>query len=276
MLYQKHHVDAAFSADPEAPDAGLFAATSTIRSVHNEAILLLGGGRALLLQLAHPAVAAGVAAHSSYGVRRFDRLLGTIRSTLAMVYGTRERALAAARSINRLHDGVHGPGYDARDPALLLWVLSTLVDTTVLMHERFVRPLTSEELSSYYDDILTLGPRLGLPRSVMPPTLPALHEYFDATLETLQVTGEARAIATELFRPGRGLQAPMPIAAQLTAGLLPHRIRDQYGLSWGAGRESMLRVLASVSRRGLPLLPLSLRTTPRFLLPPLDRSYRSV
>ena len=276
LLYQKHCGDATSWAHPEALNEPFFSPGSAIRSVHNEGVLLLGGGRALLLQLAHPAVAAGVAAHSSYSVRRYERLLDTIRSTLAMIYGTREQALSAARRINGLHGRVHGPGYDARDPALLLWVLSTLVETTVVVHERFVRPLTAAEEAAYYEDILTLAPLLGLPRATMPSTLQGLHEYFEATLETLHVTDEARSICTELFRANLGLQAPMPIAGQLAAGLLPPRIRDEYGLSWGPRRESMLSALAWMCRRTLPVLPPALRRMPGFLLPPGSTTSRSV
>ena len=103
--------------------------------VLHEGVLLLGGGRALLMQIAHPLVASGVAEHSNFRTDRIDRLLRTLRLTLAIVFGSREQALAAAGSINRVHEGVAGAGYAARDPELLLWVLATLIDTSLAMHD---------------------------------------------------------------------------------------------------------------------------------------------
>src|SRR5262245_593185 len=128
-----------------------------IRRVHSEAIVLLGGGRALLLQLAHPAVAAAVAEHSSFQKRRLERLLGTLKPTLAIVFGDARTATAAASSINATHARVQSAAYDARDPDLLLWVLATLIDTALLMHCRFLRPLSSVEEQSYYQDMLRAG-----------------------------------------------------------------------------------------------------------------------
>src|ERR1041385_5155266 len=100
--------------------------TSMIRRVHSEAVVLLGGGRALLLQLAHPAVAAAVAEHSSFRERRVGRLLGTLKPARAIVFGDGPTASAAACSINNIHARIQSAGYDARDPDLLFWVLATL------------------------------------------------------------------------------------------------------------------------------------------------------
>ncbi|MBM4443638.1 MAG: DUF2236 domain-containing protein, partial [Candidatus Rokubacteria bacterium] len=108
-------------------------------------------GRALLLRIAHPAVAAAVARHSRYRADPLARLLRTLRPTLAIVFGT--PAEAAAR-INAVHTRVAGPGYRATDPALLAWVLATLIDTALLMHDRFVRPLPAPVRARYYDEML--------------------------------------------------------------------------------------------------------------------------
>src|SRR6516165_7519627 len=135
-----------------APEAGLWLHPpgSITWGIGREAVLLLGGGRALLLQLAHPAVAAGVAEHSDFRSRPLRRLLRTLKLTLSLSFGTRAQALAAARTINRTHQRVRGPGYEATDPRLLLWVHTTLVESTFATHAAFIRPLSVEERAAYY------------------------------------------------------------------------------------------------------------------------------
>ena len=110
-------------------DAGLFGQGSEAWRLNREAMLLLGAGpRALLLQIAHPAVAAGVAEHSDFRADPWRRLAATLRSYLTIVYGTTAVARAEIRRLNALHRAVVGPGYSARDPELALWVHATLID----------------------------------------------------------------------------------------------------------------------------------------------------
>src|ERR1700704_720385 len=120
---------------------GLYEDDSITRRVNRENILLLGGGRALLMQLAHPKVAAGVDDHSDFRPRPIRRLRRTVVMTMAIVFGKRETALAAARSVNQAHGRVQGEDYRALDPDLLLWVHATLVDSALVTYEKFVPPL---------------------------------------------------------------------------------------------------------------------------------------
>jgi len=113
--------------------------------VNREAALLLGGGRALLMQVAHPLVAAGVAEHSDFQRDPLARLNRTMELSLALTFGSREEVRAAARQINRTHERVSGIGYQALDPELLLWVHATLIDSALLSYRTFVGPLTTAE-----------------------------------------------------------------------------------------------------------------------------------
>jgi uncharacterized protein (DUF2236 family) len=244
-----------------------FAADSAVRRMHGEGVLLLGGGRALLLQIAHPAVAAGVANHSNYHSERWRRLLRTLRPMHEIVFGTREQALAAANGINRIHHRVKGPGYDARDPALLLWVLATLIDTSLVMRERFVGPLSAEEAAAYYADMCKLGLLLDVPANDLPPDLAAFREYFDTTLASLEVSDAARGIARELLKLTPGSWPAIAPLRLLTAGLLPEPLRERFGLGWGPKREKTLRALEACSRTLVPRLPRRLRRPPWFLMP---------
>src|SRR5437763_12171860 len=100
----------------------LYSPSSVTWRVNQEPALLLGGGRALLMQVAHPGVAAGVAEHSDFRRRPVRRMLRTLELTLSLTFGGRDQALAAARQINGVHRRVRGAGYSASDPRLLLWV----------------------------------------------------------------------------------------------------------------------------------------------------------
>src|SRR3954470_18908095 len=142
---------------------------NTAGRVHANAALLAGGGRALLMQLAHPKVAQGVAEHSDFARDPIARLLRTLRLTLALVYGDDEDVSRALAAINGVHQRVAGAGYAASDPALLLWVHATLIDTSLRLHGLLVRPLTAAEAASYYQDMQRIGRALGIPHATFPP-----------------------------------------------------------------------------------------------------------
>ena len=151
--------------------------------LHREVVVLAGWGRAILLQLAHPLVAQGVADHSGFArdrrgrVRRLER---TLRAMLALTFGSAEEALEAAAAINTIHDRVNGrlregtgqfgagTEYSAHDPALLAWVHATLVDTFLLTYERFVAPLSPLERDRYCREAGGTAPLLGIPPDALP------------------------------------------------------------------------------------------------------------
>lgn len=245
---------------------GLYPRDSVTWRVNRESALLLAGGRALLLQLAHPSVAAGVFEHSDFRERPLRRLNRTLTLTLALTFGTREEALASARSINATHRRVRGQGYQAGDPRLLLWVLATLVDTSLLAYQTFVGPLTTGEREAYYEEAKTIGGLLGIPAGHYPRGLEEFERYVAGMLhgDQLAVDERARSLARSVLWPAIG---PLPRAtwhpiAALTAALLPERLRIAYGLPWGR----LERGLAAVQRRSVrmlvPHLPGPLRFVP--------------
>src|SRR5438552_3181009 len=142
---------------------GLYPEDSVTRRVNRENVLLLGGGRALLMQLAHPKVAAGVDEHSDFRSRPVHRLRRTIRMTMAIVFGDRDTALAAARAVNHTHSKVRGRDYRALDPDLLQWVHATLIDSALVTYETFVKPLTPGEREDFYQESKLPGELPGIP-----------------------------------------------------------------------------------------------------------------
>jgi uncharacterized protein (DUF2236 family) len=249
--------------DPMAD--GLFAEDSITRRVNRENVLVLGGGRALLMQLAHPKVAAGVDEHSDFRIRPMYRLRRTIRLTMAILFGDRDTALAAARSVNQTHAHVTGSDYRALDPDLLLWVHATLVDTAVVTYETFVQPLSLGEREDFYQEMKLVGELLGIPRTKFPSTMHDFETYRDAWIaDELRVGKTARELGNLVVRP-RLLRLPGAVFLPwevATTGLLPDPLRAAYGLPWNAAQQRIFRLGVATVRRVIAVTPPLLRVWP--------------
>jgi uncharacterized protein (DUF2236 family) len=257
----------------EADDAlGLYGPGSEAWALNREAMLLLGAGpRALLLQLAHPQVAAGVADHSDFRADPWARLNATLRSYLRIVYGTRTAALAEIRRLNGLHRTITGPTYQARDPELALWVHTTLVDSTIVVADRWLAPLSRERRSRYYEETLPIGRAFGIPAELLPADLAAFEAYLDRALAPdgpVRVGPLARELAAVVLEPPLGPVAPALAALPAwtyawtlwpAIGLLPPTVRDAYGLAWGLRERAVATWLLTAWRVWRPMLPPSLR-----------------
>ena len=247
--------------------AGLYADDSITRRVNRENVLLLGGGRALLMQLAHPLVALGVDEHSDFRIRPIRRLRRTIRMTMAIVFGDRDTAVAAARAVNQAHSHVRGEGYQALEPDLLLWVHATLVDSALVTYETFVRPLPAGDREDFYRESKVLGRLLGIPREAFPPTIGDFRSYLADMMATggpVRVGPRALELSSQVLRPRLRL-LPGPVLVPLgviTAGLLPETLRDQYRLAWGPRSRRAYRLAVASVPRLVALTPPVLRVWP--------------
>ena len=246
--------------------AGLYADDSITRRVSRENILLLGGGRALLMQLAHPDVAAGVDEHSDFRSHPIRRLRRTVLITMAIVFGDRETALAAARGVNQVHTRVRGRGYRALDPNLLLWVHSTLVDSSLITYETFVKRLTGTEREDFYQESKLVGELLGIPRPCFPDSLRDFDAYMEAMMTTgpVRVDQRAKDLGRLVLRPSlRLLPGPAMIPFEVvTAGLLPPTLRAQYGLAWGPGQKRGFKLAVKTLPRLVAITPPVFRVWP--------------
>ena len=272
------------SADP-----GLYGPGSEAWRLNREAMLLLGAGpRALLLQIAHPAVAAGVNDHSDFRADPWRRLAGTLRSYLTIVYGSTGTARAEIRRLNTLHRGITGPGYAARDPELALWVHATLVDSTMAVADAWLEPLAGDRRAAYYAETLSIGRAFGVTDALLPPDVAAFDRYVAGMLApdgAVRVSPIARELATVILRPplaplapllplpttaARGVLARVPAATYAwtlwpSVGLLPPSVRDDYRLAWGARERLLSAWLVAGFRAWRPLLPGSFRQMPKAL-----------
>jgi uncharacterized protein (DUF2236 family) len=228
---------------------GYFAPDSVIRRLGNSPVTpFLGGGPAVLLQVAHPLVAAGVAEHSGFDRDLWRRLVRTLRALYLIAFGDKAEAERVGELVRAAHAFVHGttatrlgpfpPGtrYSACDPELMLWVHATLVVGSLRAYERFVSPLTREERERYYREMNVMAELFGTPRRVLPRTYREFYEYFAAQIEsdTITVTPPARRVADIIL--ATPLPAPMRVLAPAhrlaTACILPPRLRREYGLRW--------------------------------------------
>jgi uncharacterized protein (DUF2236 family) len=250
-----------------------FSPTSMIWRVDREMALLAAGGRALLMQLAHPKVAAGVAAYSEFQHDPLSRLQRTMSTMWSIVFDEAEQARRALDRLRRVHanvKGVIGTGepvpagtqYDAQQAELLLWVHATLVDSALLAYDCFVERMSLQEKRRYYEDSKKLAGLFDIPHEAVPGSLADFESYMERMVSgnDIAVGPSAKRLAQEILYPSPWLLRPLaPLFRLVTAGLLPARLRDAYGLSWSSPREKTFQVFSGVVRRLLPLVPPPLR-----------------
>jgi uncharacterized protein (DUF2236 family) len=245
-----------------------------------DARLLVCAGYALLLQVSHPTVGAGVSEHSQFQRDPWGRLLRTLDYSYTMVYGGPAAAAEMGRRIRSFHGQIRGrladgQPYHALDPEPYAWVHATLAEAIVLGHERFGRPFTESEREQFWAEWRALGRLLGIGEGQLPAGWSAFREYFDAMVDRrLQRTAAVDEVLVALARPpapalavlrGLGWAALRPPLGHLlglaTIGLLPAQLRRRFGLTWSRSEELQLRALGAALRGMTPLMPPALRNS---------------
>jgi uncharacterized protein (DUF2236 family) len=237
------------------------------------------------MQAAHPLAVSGLLAHSTAVDEPYDRLARTAEVMNTIGFGTKADADRVTKRVRAMHRRVNGaiPGpvgpypagtpYAADQPDLLLWVLFTLVDSGIVVYDKYVRSMSDDEQAAYWEDYKVVGELFGLKRADMPDTLDDLRAYKREMLESgnLVVTDWARTRARQIV-----LEPPVPVqfrplvqtANFVTIALLPDEIRRQYRLGdWPLPPMLMRRALVSggaeyMKRVVIPLLPDSVRLVP--------------
>ena len=239
---------------------------STIRRVNLEPAIFFGAGRALMLQVAHPAVAQGVDDHSDFKGNPFTRLIGTLEAVYAVVYGSEDLARGVGRRIQWIHGFVTGPAYQANDPANLMWVHATLADTALGCYEQYVAPLSPAEREAYYQEMAEVAELFGCPRDAQPATYDDFVAYVEEQVRSIRVTDVGRDLATFILDPTLplGLHVPLKpllgLQRRVTLGSLPRPIRDQLGQRWTAADDAWFARFQRRTRRVMSLTPRPLRT----------------
>jgi len=266
-----------------ASAGSFFTADSMMRRVHSERALALSGQRALLMQAAHPVAVIGLLAHTNSLEEPYDRLARTARTMNTIAFGSRAEAERITRRVRAMHRRVSGTlehavgpypagtAYRADDPEMLLWVLFSLYDSSLVVYRKYVRSISRAQEAAFWEDYRLIGRLFGLKPRDMPATLAAVDAYRSRMLDgdELFVTDWARDRARKIV-----LSPPVPLAARplletanfITVALLPDRIREQYGFSPVPPpfvRRALVAGGAEYVRRAvLPLLPERLRLVP--------------
>jgi uncharacterized protein (DUF2236 family) len=260
-------------ASAAGPVEGIFGTESLTWRIDREAVIFLGAGRALLLQLAHPWVAAAIARHSrtfADPIGRFHRTFGTM---FTMVFGSLDQSLTAARQLHRRHAGItghlpeaigpfeKGSAYHANEIAALRWVHATLVETALMAQDLVLPALSSEEREQYWAESRRFAAVFGLMPADLPPDWASFAAYNEAMAQSdvLTVSPAAREIVGRLFAGGRPWLRPPRWYQALSVQMLPERLRAGFGLSFDArDRAAADRALARI-RRIYPMLPARIR-----------------
>ena len=259
---------------PQVPDQLPLGRSSLSWMVNSEPLVFAGGGRALLMQVAHPGVGAGVEQHSSYARDPWGRLFRTVDVMMKLSFGSPEQSARQQRLLDKMHRRVVGTtdlgaAYSAHDTDLQLWVWATLVDTALVIFERVRRPLTDDEREVYYAESKLMAYGCGVPRGACPESFAEFRAYLDRVVaRDLHVTTSARAVAAASMVP------PLPWALAdvaavpnqlVTIGLLPPVLRDQYGFAWTPAMQRSLDRWFAGARVVTAACPVAVRRAPAVL-----------
>ncbi len=250
--------------------------------INREIVVVLGWPAAILMQLAHPLVLAGVIDHSVFVAdprRRWERLRSTVESMLLLTFGSPEDVRRTADKINAIHDRVQGhldwpqgafprgAWYSAHDPELLRWVHATLLDVIPRTYEAFIGPLTDAEKDAYCLEATALEGLLGITEGFLPRTMADLRAYMQRMYASgaIEVTDRARWMCGQLL----ALPKPVPqwrflawLNSLPTLALLPAHLRSAYGLPWRVRERAAARAGAAIARRLVPRIPPLMRHWP--------------
>jgi uncharacterized protein (DUF2236 family) len=262
-------------------DAGLFGPDSVTWRVLREPLLLLGGSRALLMQVAHPLVAQGVIDHSRYEAEPFGRLLETSRWVYAFGFGNQAEARKAVQHLHGVHRSVRGclpvenataafvgsTPYDALDPGLGVWVYATLVQSMLLTYQALIGDLSDADAGRFVREWAHAGALLDVRPSPPWDGEAALHAYIDRQIAIggVRPNVAARRIAETVLRPPLPWPQLAPLSrliAFTTTGLLPPALRKGFGLPWSSRLQRRHAQYCRLSRFLHPYLPRKARVSP--------------
>jgi uncharacterized protein (DUF2236 family) len=265
---------AVLRAQVDDPRTGILGPRSIVWRLGGELAVFLGGGRAALLQLAHPMVAYAIDQHSHTRADVTGRFRRTFRNVFAMLFGDLEAAFIAARRVHAIHSAIHGAipervggwpagtRYHANDADALRWVQATLVDTTLLVREHLDGELPRSVKDGYVIEMNRFAALFGIPTVLLPRSWAAHDAYMRTMLASDRLAVAPCALAMARFLIGRaGSDQPLlgRVAESVTAAMLPPHLAEQFELRATPRRTRVgLGAFGQVYHR----LPLAVRSLP--------------
>lgn len=262
------------------PRDGVYGPGSVTWQVNREVVILLGGGRAALLQLAHPYIAHAVDQHSDTPTDPIGRFRRTFENVFAMVFGDLDMAERSARRVYAIHKRVKGPidedvgpfskghRYSALDQGALFWVHATLVDSALRVYEQAVGPLSRFDRERYYEESRVFASLFGVPPETTPESFDRFEQYFSDMLASSVITASrpCRELARFLLQPPRKLYAPLTRWYRgVTAGMLTPRLRKELELPWGPLERASYAASWTAIRGAVAATPPRLRYFPDYV-----------
>ncbi len=260
-------------AEVDDPRAGIHGPGSAAWHLERDGLIFLGGGRAVLLQLAHPFVAYAIHHHSKTRDDVMGRFKRTFDNVFAMSFGDLDSAFTAARRVHNIHTRItgtidedagafpRGTRYHANDVESQVWVWATLIDTVVTVHERVRGPLPAALKEAYYRDTWSFARLFAIPDEALPPSWGAFRDYMARMLESpvLTVSTPAREMGGFLFGGALG-----GAVAAVTASMLPRRLRDGFGLAYGPRERVAAAAVLGAARAARLVTPQVMRDLPAY------------
>ena len=262
-------------------DPGLFGPDSVTWRVMREPLLILGAGRALLMQAANPLVAQGAIDHSGYATDPYGRLERTVEWVTLVSFGTTAEARRASRQVTALHRRVTGAlpaahatarvpagtAYTASEPSLLRWVHASFVETMLTTHDALVGGLDGWERDEFVSEWDAVAALMGVPRRLLWRDAAALQRYVQREVErgpALPGLGSRRVAQTVLHPPiaSPAMRPGADLLGFIAVGLLPGAVRRGYELGWSPAHAAAHRALRVSLRSLAPTLPRRLRVSP--------------
>ena len=252
-----------------AGDFAPFGPDSMMWRINRERIVLLAGPAAAVLQVAHPQVAMGVAAHSKFRTDSIGRLHRTLEAVYSVAFGTREEVECVRDGVARAHRPVQGEGYSAFDQDAQLWVLATLIMGSVNMYQRFVGKLTVPELDRFLEENARFGEVFGLDPGMLPKSWGGFQSYYEEMLSGSLLGSHplSAEVANAVIKPEAPwfMRALSPALRAMAIEYLPPILRERLQLGCGSVAGTLWFILDSSLRFIIRMTPAPLRYAPQYL-----------
>ena len=252
---------------------GYFGPDSMSWRLYREPLVLVGGFRALLLQIAHPAVAEGVAKYSNFQTDALGRGFRTFKAMATIYFGDQQAANIVASHLKKIHGHMpltHAPTLSSTDPTaangnLQLWVWATLIDTTLVVFTPAAKSLRLPEdwQEQFYKESIVAAEILGIPNDLIPSSLTAFQVYFSAILHSDLLGSSPQSANLTQAIVGHRLVIP-PLGRFLALGWLPDPLCARIHIPVGAKSRRRFSRLIRIAYTLYRLWPAPLRYSPAY------------
>lgn len=263
-------------------DVGLFGPDSVTWRVHLEAVIWVGGFRALYLQALHPRVMRGTAQNSELfdPKKAWQRFIRTAEFVGTRTFSSTGEVERAGRRVRRLHarltgyDPDTGTEFRLDDVENLLWVHCGEIDSYVEIARR-AGIVDRADADRYVAESRRAAEIIGIPAERAPGSLDELAAYFERVRPELYACDEAVASLIRSFNPPvprelRKFKLAVPPVNTLAFSLLPRWARRLYGAPGLPTTDVTATVALKALRQGIGLIP------DREAPPDVDRARRLV